>query len=167
MVKIVNRYDYQQRPVPRIKCDVNSKKGRSLTVQSAREECDINAIMARYEKTGLMKDPNTGAPTRIPQFGDFSDIGDYHAVMTRLADLQDQFMKLPAKIRARFDNDPGKLVAFVEDDRNYAEAVKLGIVEERQYVQPPELAAGKAGSVQGAPTAPNEAAKAAPGAPAK
>lgn len=53
--------------------------------------------------------------------------------MQLMAQAQQNFMLLPAEIRERFNNDPGRLIAFLEDDRNKNEAIKLGIVN-----KPPE-----------------------------
>jgi phage internal scaffolding protein len=37
-------------------------------------------------------------------------------------------MALPAQIRSRFDNDPAKLIDFLENEQNHDEAIKLGLV---------------------------------------
>ena len=106
---------------------------RSRTLQSAKDECDVNKIMERYEKTGLLVDPLSGV-TRQPQFGDFSNIGDYHAICSRIASLQSQFMLLPAGVRSRFDNDAGALLDFLADPKNAKEAVDLGLLDKSVLV---------------------------------
>ena len=47
-----------------------------MTMQSFRDECDINNIIARYETTGFLVDPMV-ASRRTPSFGDFSKLPDY------------------------------------------------------------------------------------------
>jgi len=37
-------------------------------------------------------------------------------------------MRLPADLRARFDNDPAQLIQFLENSDNKDEAIKLGLV---------------------------------------
>lgn len=51
-------------------------------------------------------------------------------------------MSLPAELRKRFRNDPGMLLAFLEDPQNRAEAESLGLVDRMPVVDssPPEPA---------------------------
>jgi len=67
-----------------------------------REEADINVIVDRFLKTGLM--PTVTVP---PSYGDFSTADDYHALQNRIAETNALFYKLPAAIRASYQNDPG------------------------------------------------------------
>ena len=67
--------------------------------------------------------------TLSPRYGDFTGIGDYHTAMNRVIAVQDEFEALPAPIRARFDNDPSKLIEFLDDEVNRPEAEELGLVE--------------------------------------
>lgn len=95
----------------------------SRTEQSHRRECNINTIVAKAKKTGLFPQR-----TDRPRYGDFTGIVDYHEALTRVGEAKDDFMKLPSEIRSRFDNDPGKLVAFISDPENRSEAERLGLV---------------------------------------
>ena len=45
---------------------------------------------------------------------------------------QQSFESLPSELRGRFENDPAKLIDFLSDERNNAEAVKLGLKLERK-----------------------------------
>ena len=38
------------------------------------------------------------------------------------------FDSLPSSLRERFSNDPSRLLAFVDDESNFDEAVKLGLL---------------------------------------
>lgn len=98
-------------------------KGESKTEQSHRDKCNINSIVARFHKTGQLP-----PATATPHYGDFTQVGDYHSCCeaVRLADLA--FMSLPAKVRAAFRNDPGLLIAFLEDPGNRDEAIRLGLI---------------------------------------
>ena len=100
----------------------------SLTQQQFKEECDINNIIARYETTGLLTDP-LHPGTRIPQFGDFSNVPDYLHAQTIIARTREAFEALPSKIRDRFDNDPAQMLEFLQDESNREEAVKLGFID--------------------------------------
>lgn len=96
----------------------------SLTVQSERDRCDLNVIKNIYDRTGIMNNVRTD----IPRYGDFTSFADYHSVVFRAQQAEDDFMSLPAALRARFSNDPGKLIEFVSNPSNAAEAVNLGLL---------------------------------------
>lgn len=82
----------------------------TMTVQAPADETDINVIFEKYTKTGLA--PGAAMP---PTSMDFADIFDFHSAMDTINAAQQAFMELPAKIRARFGNDAGEFVAFVDD----------------------------------------------------
>lgn len=96
----------------------------SLAQQHFKEECDINTILQKFNITGILPE----APLS-PRYGDFSGIGDYHTALNRVIAAQDEFDALPAQIRARFDNDPAKLIEFLDDEANRPVAEELGLVE--------------------------------------
>lgn len=88
----------------------------SLTRTEFAQECDINAIMARYEKTGVM--PGQALPNREPVYMDLSDVPDYQTALQHVMAAQDAFMQLPAKARAEFDNNPAAFCEFAADPAN-------------------------------------------------
>lgn len=95
----------------------------SLAIQSQADEADINVIVKRFGITGQL--PQS---IRIPEYGDFTGVGNFQAAMEYVAGAQSAFMELPAALRAEFNNDPGEFLAYVSDPLN-AEAVRdtLGI----------------------------------------
>ena len=107
-----------------------SFKQPSLTQQHFKDECDINQIMNRYRETGFLVDP-LARPTEKLQFGDFSTPFDYMEAMNTVVRANEAFAGLPANLRKRFNNDPAELLAFVSDESNVDEAVKLGLMEKR------------------------------------
>lgn len=96
----------------------------TLAQQQFKDECDINNILRQFNVTGLLPE----APLS-PRYGDFTGISDYHTAMNRVIAAEEEFASLPATIRARFDNDAGNLIAFLDDEANRAEAIELGLVE--------------------------------------
>lgn len=98
--------------------------GPGLCKQEFREEVDINVIVARCLKSGMMPDMRAVQPV----FADVSDIGCYADVLRRVSAAEEAFLSLPAHLRSRFHNRASELVEFVQDDRNRDEAVKLGLV---------------------------------------
>jgi phage internal scaffolding protein len=98
-----------------------------MTQQHFRDECDINNIMSRYERTGILVDPLQQRQVK-PEFGDFSNIPDYQEAQNALIEAHQLFDNLPATIRKRFLNSPAQLLDFMADESNIEEAVKLGII---------------------------------------
>lgn len=95
----------------------------TLTQQHHIEECDINTIVERFNITGQLPDN-----VRMPQFGDFEGIFNYHDAMNAIRQAEESFMAMDGKIRARFNNDAGKFVEFCTDPQNRDEAIKLGLI---------------------------------------
>jgi len=104
----------------------------SLTQQQFKTECDINNIMRRFAQTGEITHLNR----RRGSFQDLSEIGEsYQEMLSTVKMAQDAFMELDPKIRDRFKNDPGNLLAFISDEKNKEEAIKLGLIEKTNNTQ--------------------------------
>jgi len=102
--------------------------GASLTRQESKRECDINRVMERFEKTGVLEHQNKYEG----RYGDFLDVPqDYHSAVNQVMAAQEMFSELPSKVRKRFGNDPALYLEFLDDPKNAAEAIKLGLAEER------------------------------------
>lgn len=94
------------------------------TKQQFKEECDINTIMNRYMTTGMIDHIKVDPP----QYKDCADSLDFQSAMNFVIDAQNQFYALPAQLRARFGNDPGELLAFLDSPQNEQEAISLGLI---------------------------------------
>lgn len=97
---------------PAIFCDCSVEP--SLTRQEFAAECDINTLMAQYEKTGLFPSVNAGEPRYL----DVSNVPDLMQAHDVLINATSAFMSLPALVRRDFDNDPLKFIAFAENSEN-------------------------------------------------
>lgn len=107
-------------------------KDPSLAQQNMKDDVDINVMLEKFKVTGVM--PQSVV---LPKYGDFSAVVDYRSAMDAVRKARDSFMELPAHLRARFDNDPQKLLEFVSDEKNRGEAEKLGLVPiKEQPAQP-------------------------------
>lgn len=93
------------------------------TEQSHENETNINKIIKRYQKTGMLPISNKTA-----MYGDFTGSIDYHEANNRIATAKTNFLALPSDLRKRFDNDPGKLLDFLQDENNRQEAIELGLI---------------------------------------
>lgn len=107
-------------------------KDPSLTDQSFAAEVDINTIVDRFGISGTLP-----LVVRPPQYGDYTGVFNFQTAMNAVRSAQENFMELPAKLRARFHNDPQELLQFVADAENYDEAVKLGIVPKKPETPAP------------------------------
>lgn len=96
--------------------------GPSLTVQSQAEDADLNVIVKRFGLTGQMPQD-----VRVPMYGDFSEISDFRSAWEAVRAAEEEFMKVPAEVRARFGNDPQKFLEFCADEVNIPEMRKLGL----------------------------------------
>lgn len=100
--------------------------GESLTQQQFTDEQNVNTIMKKYARTGII---GTGLGTRTPQFGNYEN-QSFHEMETKLAQSVETFQNLPSAVRKRFDNNVGNLLDFIDDKSNYDEAVKMGLIPE-------------------------------------
>lgn len=120
-------------PVTRLDCSLG---GPSRTKQSMLKECNINWIVEKFAKTGLLAWQNKAQPV----FEDVSEIGDYRAAIEKIDAARESFMELPAKVRARFENDAVAFLDFMSDEANRAEAIELGLVKKPDEAAPPVAA---------------------------
>lgn len=101
----------------------NNPKDVSLTQQSFGYETDINNIVK-----GMVP---TTVNNKQPLFGVKIDPNSYTEALNVIADAKSKFEELPSHVRQEFDNDPHKLLEFVNDDKNYDKAVKLGLISKK------------------------------------
>lgn len=107
--------------------------GPSKTKQSFKDETDINKLMDRYAKTGQVPAVNN----RQPQYG-YAPSADFQEALELVQNAKTMFSELPSKVRQNFDNDPAKLLAFVENPENGPEQyAAAGLTEAPADENPP------------------------------
>lgn len=120
--------------------------GPSMTKQSFKDECDINRILMKYQKTGLL--------THVQSYGgryeDLPSNLDYQESLNAIMAAEEAFMSLPSSLRSRFGNDPATFLDFVGNPANENELVELGLANPRPTAE------------QSGGPAPSDAAPAAP-----
>lgn len=94
-----------------------------FTEQSHKDATDINKIIAKFDKTGLI----THVSKFEAHFGDLQAI-DFKEAQDLVNNSMKMFNELPSKIRDRFENSPENLLAFMADPLNRDEAIELGII---------------------------------------
>lgn len=122
-------------------------KEPSMTRQEFMEECDINALMKRYEGH-VIGGPGNLAPV-VPVYVDWTQMPtDLMNYMDRMFEAENAFMTLPAVVRKEFDNSAAAFVEFAADPGNLDQMRSWGLA--------PPVAAG-ASAPAGAPAAPGPA----------
>lgn len=96
----------------------------SLTRQEMASECDINNIMKRYERTGILDH----VARYQGRYEDVSDAADYMTALGIVADVHQAFLSLPASIRERFNNDPGEFLDFAQNPDNRPAMMEMGLL---------------------------------------
>lgn len=94
----------------------------SLTQQQFKEEADINTIVDRFLRSGVMP-----TPVNMPQYVDYEGVFDFQSAMNVVRQADENFMRLDAKVRARFNNSPQEFLEFFANPDNTDEAVRLGL----------------------------------------
>lgn len=124
----------------RLKLDASLPK---LTDQSDAKDADINAIMERYKKTGMLPQYKE----KIGQYLDNTQIPTFMDAHDLVVQAQELFLQIPSPIRKLMDNDPANLENFIKNKDNHDILREYGVlnkVEPSQKVDPPTAkAAGK------------------------
>lgn len=115
-------YEINREKVAVLKCN-----DKSLTKQSHKTECDINFIVNRFQKTGLLENQRAHP-------GEFADVDalTYHEAMNIITAAQTEFEGMPSSIRSRFGNDPAAFYDFVHDEKNLTAMREMGLLRPEQ-----------------------------------
>lgn len=142
MSTVINE-KYRSRSSARVPVRIDFKDDPGRAKQSMRDECDINRIMAKYQKTGVIAHVNKHS-------GVYADVQpiEYQEAMNTLIAADRMFAELPATARKRFHNDPVEFLTFVQDPQNIEEMRKLGLAKPGKPAAP--ATAGAEGAQPGA-----------------
>lgn len=96
------------------------------TEQAHKDDCDINSIVKRYKKTGVISHVSRFEANYGDMTGD-----DFKTSTDKILKAKQDFKTLPANIRKEFKNNPAKLLEFMENPDNRDKAIELGIIDRR------------------------------------
>lgn len=99
--------------------------GPSMTEQHHERECNMNHILRKYRKTGLVDHFNRYQ-------GNYSDVTgavDFQTALNIVNDGNDAFQSLPANIRNQFQNNPSTFLDFVSDPENTEAMIEMGLAK--------------------------------------
>lgn len=102
-------------------------KDASLTQQQFFAESDINTIVDRFMKSGVLPEA-----ARMPQYLDYEGVFDFQSAMNVVRQADENFARLDARVRARFQNSPQVFLDFFADPANQDEALRLGLALPKQ-----------------------------------
>lgn len=94
----------EERIRPGLVCEVETK-----TKQDEAAACDINNIMARYQRTGVIDHLTRYAPV----YGELTKV-PYEAAFESVQLIDDAFLTLPAVVREKYGNNPQAWIDAVE-----------------------------------------------------
>ncbi len=106
-------------PRPVVECDPEDGGAQ----QSFKAECDINNIMKKYVKTGMI----THVAQNKGRYADVSEVGSYHEAVQRVRDTRAFFLGLPPAVRAEFDHDAAIFLDFISDPEKEADIRRMGL----------------------------------------
>lgn len=95
----------------------------SRTKQEFKNDCDINQILKRFSRTGVV--PGT---IKKPAFLDCTTIPNLQDALHLMKDAEHAFMKLPAVVRKHFDNNAIAFVDYALDPKNIDQLREWNIV---------------------------------------
>lgn len=99
-----------------------------------KKATDINEILNRYKKTGIIP-----KMYQQPLYGDFTSVEDYQNAMNLAIKTQEQFAGLPASVRKKFENNPEGFLDFMAKTDNIEEKRALGLLSPERPEVPPEV----------------------------
>jgi len=87
------------------------KTGKTVTEQHHAKTCNINYIIGKYQKTGLVDHINR----HQGKYGDVSG-ADFDRAMQLVTEQETVFAELPSTVRAHYDNDVVKYLEHVNTE---------------------------------------------------
>jgi len=93
------------------------------TKQSFKDECNINAIVKKYRRTGQMPG--------VRENGIYSDNSsmDLFDAQLIVAKSNTMFNELPSEVRNKFGNNPVKFLEYAENPANQEGMIELGLAK--------------------------------------
>jgi phage internal scaffolding protein len=97
--------------------------GETRTVQYFKDECDVNKILQKYQKTGEIEHLNK----RTGGYGDVSAVTCYQDAVDIIEKADEEFSQLPSQLRKQLENSPVKFLEWINDPENLDQMVELGL----------------------------------------
>lgn len=134
--KIINKFQLEKIVRPIV------TGGEDKCQQHFKDECDINKIIAKYNKTGILQHVTKARA----MYGDFTQFAPFAENMDKVAKATQLFDDLPAELRNHFGNSIPGFFNFITQEKNRQQCIEWGIFdpppkkEEPQAPTPPSAA---------------------------
>lgn len=103
------------------------------TEQHHKDNCEIDNILRKYDKTGLITHVNRATA----EYGDFTLVNEYQESLNTVINAENAFMELPAHVRKKFGNDAGAFFEYATDPANKDGMVELGLATPPEVISDP------------------------------
>jgi phage internal scaffolding protein len=110
---------------PKQKPTLSFEDAPSRTKQSFAEETNINKIIAKFHKTGVMDHVSK----HQAHYGDVEPM-ELQEALHKVMHAQEMFDDLPSNLRNKFNNQPAEFLEFVQNEDNKEEMRQLGLLAE-------------------------------------
>lgn len=148
----MTKFNSAYSPIPEADTKV---EGQSMTEQSHAKHCDINNIIKKFTRTGVIEHVDQ----REPQYTDVSSCPDYHGALAIVRETEEMFSSMPAVLRDKFQNDAGVYLEWINDPANHEEAIALRLLpgEQVSTAAEPPISPEPSGDVPAPETTPSSA----------
>lgn len=122
----------------------------SETVKAEAELGDINLILKKYREVGIIDNLNITEE----MFADVTEFTDFQDVMQTAKVAEQEFMKLPSKVREVFNHDVATWLDTAHDQEKRSQLIEAGEVtpiEQPTPVDTPDSGPGDAPSTDPSP----------------
>lgn len=111
--------------------------GETLTEQAHKDACDLNHIIKKYDRKGVMR---LQQQVTVDEEALLDLVGfDYQTAEQNLARVRSEFEMLPSEVRFKFRNDPGEYLKYLSRPQKAADEVKE-IIPKPKAGKEPEVA---------------------------
>jgi phage internal scaffolding protein len=94
----------------------------SMTKQNLKDDADVNKIIKRYNKTGVL--PNMNKLEAI--YGEITS-QDLQDALNKVDASYEAFSEVPSQIRGQFENDAGKFIDYATNPANIDQMRQWGL----------------------------------------
>lgn len=106
----------------------------TLTQQQFKDDANPNVLLEKFKIGEILEQHPLNT-----NYGDFTQVTTYEEAHDLLRQAEHEFMQLPLKIRNRFENNPQKLMDFLNNPENRDEAIALKLIESPKADPAPDL----------------------------
>lgn len=110
---VIGQHDKKLSISTSLKLTPENSKREALTNQAFKKTCDINAILSRFRKTGVLDHVSKYEP----QYGELSNI-DIETAFNNIKEAEEIFGRLPKNIQDNFHNKAENFFAYMEYEEN-------------------------------------------------